>query len=99
MNAGSRVTTPVFARRFWMSMPFSPSVPVTTGNSSSLPSTVMRAFSPTAVCLPIPRKRAPLSPAAAKESRPVPEVSPGLEARATQKDAARAAAVLLAGGR
>src|SRR5215813_4944472 len=89
MKAGSRVTTPVFARRFWMSMPFSLSVPVKTGNSRSLPSTVMRALSPTAV-LPV-LKRDPLSPAAEKESRPATEVSRRFERRATKKAAGRRA--------
>src|SRR4051812_11164082 len=71
MNAGSSVTSPVFARRLEMSTPFSASVPSTTSSSRScLPTlpVIIRTVSGTASLLGRVACALALSRAAAKES-------------------------------
>src|SRR5258708_34782667 len=74
MNAGSRVPAPVLARRFWMSMPRSPSLPTVTGSSSSSFPIVMRTVSATALSF---GSEPGLSRGAAKESSPQAAEQPG----------------------
>src|SRR5690349_15706504 len=68
MNAGSSVVNPVLARRLVMSTPRSPSVPCTTGSSSSCLPVEIRTLSGTGVLLAVDRAAQGLSRAAAKES-------------------------------